>query len=632
MTPQDGRALLDTVLSQLESDMTTLDSLERARGVKPTVEAWCKENPDELVPEQVRWEICALDLFPSRRQSGASGAGPRFGPVIAIGGSRYPDVEALMADERAIAYYKRRAQETGNPIQRARYADILWEALRSRGADDAFTFGELAVDSYLEVARLCLSLGDLSGHTLIIRGIELGDSLTRASEIAQQLNSRELAADVVAGIRMALSGLAGGELYRWVIDLAHILLRFCDSRFRDLVPQDLLDQIRTICTEGIAYHDGQDQRNLNILDDLMRLSSDISRRLGDGTDSWRMRVEMARSWEEQAARRQSGAGGPASSLVAFKFAEEALHRYQSLCSIAPDEVERSRMQREVERTKQEVRRLMRQAEDEMKELSVSADLSAERREALVAPFLSAEPGKVFERFSLLLPDPEQLHEQADKAAKQYVFSSIFPRMTLRNGRKVDETAAFDGYSVQYLLQLEVWFQIHVQLLDHICWRLKQEGLLTPESLLEHIEGWPLVEERDLPFVRSGVERYFAEDWVGAVHVLAPRIEPMIKGVFERAGLSPMVVPDDRRIREQTFGEFLAREEVRAGLGERIWLYIDYALVDGRGPNLRNEVAHGWIQQLECNQITTEVLLFIVLILTGLKLVESADHSDESSKT
>jgi hypothetical protein len=124
-----------------------------------------------------------------------------------------------------------------------------------------------------------------------------------------------------------------------------------------------------------------------------------------------------------------------------------------------------------------------------------------------------------------------------------------------------------------------------------------------------------------------LERYFAEDFISALHILTPRIEQMLKSAFEQAGLPPVAVPSQRQFREQTFGDFLRREEVRRALGEPIWYYLNYALVDERVWNLRNEVAHGWISAVDCNRVTVQVVLFAILLLTRLHRASESPEED-----
>lgn len=112
------------------------------------------------------------------------------------------------------------------------------------------------------------------------------------------------------------------------------------------------------------------------------------------------------------------------------------------------------------------------------------------------------------------------------------------------------------------------------------------------------------------------ERYFSGDFISALHILTPRIEHMLKSALEHVGVSPVAVPNERQFGEQTLGRYLHRLDVQENLGETIWHYLDYALVNERGLNLRNEVAHGWVKSRHCTRIPVQVVLFAILTLNS----------------
>jgi hypothetical protein len=179
--------------------------------------------------------------------------------------------------------------------------------------------------------------------------------------------------------------------------------------------------------------------------------------------------------------------------------------------------------------------------------------------------------------------------------------------------------------------LDFWFQSHAQFLDFIFYRLREEGRFSTASFMAHLENWEFLDESDVPFIKVGLERYFADDFISALHVLTPRMEHMLKSAFEQVGLPPVAVPSQRQIREQTFGDFLRREEVRRALGEPIWYYLNYALVDERGWNLRNDVAHGWIASPACNRAAVQIVLFAILLLTRLHRASQPPEEDTNAE-
>ena len=263
-----------------------------------------------------------------------------------------------------------------------------------------------------------------------------------------------------------------------------------------------------------------------------------------------------------------------------------------------------------------------------------AEIPREMLEQTIKPLLVVEPEQtlgLLASYDCLLPNIENLRRQAEEAAERPSLMSLIGRTTLRDGRKVDEIPPGEGAAILFRDNLGFWFQTHSHLLHFIISRLRQEGRFSQESFMTHLGHWEFLDENDARFIEVGLERYFADDQISAAHVLIPRLEHMIKSAFEQAGVAPIVSPDRQRIREQTFGDFLCRDEVRGCLGEDIWHYFYYAFVNEHGLNIRNDIAHGWIHPEFCHRGLVQVVLFAILLLTGLGRKEESQAETGQEK-
>jgi hypothetical protein len=129
-----------------------------------------------------------------------------------------------------------------------------------------------------------------------------------------------------------------------------------------------------------------------------------------------------------------------------------MHSFQRLVSLAPNDEEKERLKSKVAETRREVRRLIREAESEMKPISVSVEIPLEIPEQMIAALLEVEADKTFEFLSytpFLLPDIDHIRKQAAEAAKKYIFTSLLSRVSLRDGRKVDEVPSAEGETAQF---------------------------------------------------------------------------------------------------------------------------------------------------------------------------------------
>lgn len=612
------RNLVDSIVAEIDADVSVIQSDNFAAAIRVLLDNWQATHEALGIPDEVKWELFVLDMSAVPRRQRQESLDQRFRlqqfeflnreadlPTAMV----YPNVAGLMTDEQALAYYRQRVQATPNPIRKARYADFVWCALRQQRDRKAYQYALEAAEAYLAQAPLCV---DQEAY------IELVENLDRAGEIAVQLSNQDLAARVVEAIIGSLQKLVEPSRRRWVLEMGDSML-FIDSRFHDLVSVGEWQQIREICNRGILHFDSEG--NQHLARSLMELASNVSNRLGDQTMAWDYLVQLAQSLEKEASLRENREGVSGGSSVAYKFMEDAMRFYQWLVSVAPSDSEKQRMQAKVQQAKREVRRLIRQAESEMQAISVSVEMPHDAIEQIVSPLLKVEPEQALELLAwapFLLPDIEDLRRQAAKTAKKYVFASLFGRASLRNGRKVDETPTTVGEAAQFLDHLAIWFQTHAQLLNTILHRLREEKRFSSDSFMTHLHSWEFLDEADVPFIEVGLDHYLSDDFVSALHVLVPRIEHMLKSAFEQAGLPPIVVPNQRQIREQTLGDFLRREEVRQALGEDIWYYLYYSLVDERGLDLRNDVAHGWIVFPACSRVSVQIVLFAILLLTRLR--------------
>lgn len=589
--------------------------------IKPQLQDWRADHEGEPLPDEVRWEKLALDVRAVDRRHREGSAQERFHPMCTfhVGNSdppevrAYPDVDCLLADEEAIDYYRKRIEETPNPIRRARYADIVYSALARRGGS-VFEYGVEAARAYLAQVPLCIEQE---------RHAELVANLDRAAEFAVFFSNRDLAAETVGQIQDALDEVVSQEGFVWARALCQTLI-YLSERFEELVDPEVWSKIEAICDEGVCHC--SDSGNWHLARQLMHLGAKVVESVGKESKAWNYRVQVAESLEEQSRRRESDDGPAGGSLPAFTLMEDASRAYQRCLSLAPTTEEKARIREKMQETRREVRRLIQQAEQEMNAHEVSISIPGEVLEKeLIEPLLAAPSEDTFTRLAHcpdLVPDMDDIRAQAAETAEQHPLHYLISQIRLRDGRKVDETSLQDDESAQLTEHLGYWFQVQMRLLDIVLHRLREEGRFTASSLMEHIEQWELVSERDLPFIEKGVERYFSDDFISALHILTPRIEHMLKSALEQVGISPVAVPNERQVREQTFGTYLHRDDVQWNVGESIWHYEDYALVNEHGLNLRNDVAHGWVVSPQCNRMSVQVILFAILLLTRLHTVEA----------
>lgn len=226
----------------------------------------------------------------------------------------------------------------------------------------------------------------------------------------------------------------------------------------------------------------------------------------------------------------------------------------------------------------------------------------------------------------LVPDIEQCRKAATEQKQQFPLLGLMPRSTLRGNRQVasastqqeiDEANALARYSIDLGLS-----QINLR---KVLEMMRQDGGLTTDSLVSYMSSSPFFDEDKLRVIRVGIERYFAADYVSAIHILVPQLEDVLRRIIGKVGISTTSLAPDGLTREKQLNVVLNTPELKALLGDQVWFYFKYVLDHQLGENLRNDVAHGLISKDRCTPRLTETVLHLFLRLTPYEVKSAAPN-------
>jgi hypothetical protein len=159
--------------------------------------------------------------------------------------------------------------------------------------------------------------------------------------------------------------------------------------------------------------------------------------------------------------------------------------------------------------------------------------------------------------------------------------------------------------------------------------MKAKGL-TADLLLQKYIDWDFYEPRRESLIRAGFERFLAEDYISALHILVPQFEACLRDMFFSIGIPTTVIKDGELQHEQVFGEFLSRPEVNSILGVNIHKYIETVMVAQAGWNIRNNIAHGLASPVIFTLKYAMIILHLFCILFNFEMVK-ADLCDSSEE-
>ena len=583
----EAEECLVRILREFEEDTQTRYSHQRAVRMNEAI-SLAEASGRETEKLHAIWERDLALLKTRGSPVERKRLGGRFGPVATCeDGSQLPD-PATFTDE-ALDYYAQRAEETSNPIHRARYCDFLWEKRREHH------FARNAIDAYLDCLTVCLA--NRWYH-------EAADVVSRALELALGLSDGHRIKKVRERLLEAMDGLsATGDhpALRYCLDLIGTLL----SMKRQITHKDLRKAL-AVCREGANFYASQDGGfDFHLAIEFEERQASLWHRLGNDKESDNALVRVGVLLEEEAELKGRG-----SNMSAALFLQEAIQHYANIGRAG-----------KVQELKVKAKQRWKLATDrgEFKKMEATFRIPTRQIDEYARKIMSQGIGKALLAVSLelnLVPDIEQCRKTATEQKEEFPLLGLIPRSTVRGDRRVAFASTQDEIDEARAIWL---YGMHLRLsqvcVGRVFEMMRQDGTLTMDSLAGYMSSSPFFNETKLRMILVGIERYFAGDYVSAIHILVPHLEDVLRRIIGELGVATTSFAPGGLTREKPLKEVLDSPEVMNLLGDRVWFYFKYVLDHQLGENLRNDVAHGLITQERCSRQLTETVIHLLLRLT-----------------
>ncbi|MCT4488793.1 DUF4209 domain-containing protein [Levilactobacillus parabrevis] len=249
----------------------------------------------------------------------------------------------------------------------------------------------------------------------------------------------------------------------------------------------------------------------------------------------------------------------------------------------------------------------------------------EQIEKQIKSFTDLEISDLFKAIVLskvIMPDKEQIMKSAKEILKDNVLLSLISKSVIGYDRKI---AVYTTEEQQLEYEFNKCYEISLKLTSLIylgrIFEVKQEnGDFNTESCIDFLREGQLIDARNIPIIEIGISRYFQNDFVSAIHILAPQFESTLRRLFENAGYPTTSLGSQQVQNEQTFNAFLNRSDVKRGLGENVHQLIKFVMVDKIGLNLRNNIGHGLmpIETMSKENCSLILYLFLIISMYGIK--------------
>lgn len=506
---------------------------------------------------------------------------------------------------------------------KARLSDLVW--LKGKPRNTAFALK--AIDAYRSLP--------LDTETWINGG---RDCWPRAIGLARMLKGgagdrlKEMEASIVAAFGAATR--ADGFLGIWLADL--LKSNGLGRAHRADVANKLEAHAREFDGEG----------DLHRAREYFSAAAEWHKAIPDEVKSAEMTVAVAEGWVKEAVARS--ASETPSHMVAASFYENAIQVYRTI----------PRAERATHRVDERIAELRTHLNDSgqksLGEMGLirtpSVDISK-----LMENARKSITGKSAQEALLAFANlhrgvnAEELRNSALERLRQHPLQSLFAATVMsRDGRVIAKRPAMSiggeltendevairaemirdyGILVSIVVQGDIWPALEVLLLEH---RLREADFT---ELARHS---PIIPKDRVGLFGKALFAGYERDFVTGLHLLIPQIEHMVRVHLKQAGAKTANLDKDGIQNENGMSTLMDLSEAEQVFGKDLAFELRSLFCDPFGPNLRNELAHGLLDEDACHSPFAIYAWWLALRLTfntwwnAARKDESATEGEESN--
>lgn len=510
-----------------------------------------------------------------------------FKPFMVMEGRRSVIPDDL--PEADTAFFAQIVDGMDDPWLKARLADLIW--LKGRPRDVKFALA--AIDAYQSIP-LDTETWVRGGHECWERAI----SLARMLKAGSGDRLREMETAILAAFDTATR--EDGFLALWLADL--LVSNGLGRDHRTPVAQKLKSLACMFDGEG----------DLHRAREYFRASNDWFKVAGDDAKSAEMTVALAEGWAKEAVARASSENP--SQMVAASFYENAIQTYRTI----------PRSERAIHRVDERIAELRvhlaesgEKSLDEMGTISTPGIDISQLVENARNAVSEKSPIEALKAFANLHrgANVKELRENAIERLRNHPLQALFPATVMsRDGRVIakrpgmshgDVPSADDevvirsemirdyGILVSIVVQGDIWPALEVLLLEHRLHEADFIGLANQS---------PIIPQGRARLFGKALFAGYDRDFVTSLHLIVPQIEHMVRIHLKQAGAKTTTLDINGIENENGLSTLMDLPETSKIFGDDLEFEIKALFCDAFGPNLRNELAHGLLEEDACQSI------------------------------
>ncbi len=157
-----------------------------------------------------------------------------------------------------------------------------------------------------------------------------------------------------------------------------------------------------------------------------------------------------------------------------------------------------------------------------------------------------------------------------------------------------------------VVQGQIWPALQAFTLDH---RIREADLIQIASQS------PIVPRGRATLVGKALFAGFEQDLVSAIHLLVPQVEHLVRWHLKSAGVKTTTLNADGIENENGLSTLIDLPEAEVIFGEDLTFELKALFCDAFGPNLRNELAHGLLNDSDCQSPQVAYAWWLLLRIT-----------------
>ena len=367
---------------------------------------------------------------------------------------------------------------------------------------------------------------------------------------------------------------------------------------------------------------------------------------GDDEEAVDMTVAEAEAFVSDATARMSS--DSPSHGVAASFVEDAIQVYRT---VPRDQRGRHDVEQRIQELRLRLSEHGKRAQEEMvtvrgDEIDVGGTIQKARDRVRGKPVHDALKAFVdLHRISV-----RELREAAIKNLSHTPFLASIPKVySSHDGRVIARTPGISGAVPSVDDEVEILGQMN-RVEYPTCVGIIVQAMILPALdvlTMEHrVRTMDLINLARLsPIVPIGREVLFGRalahgfnrDFATSLHLLAPQIEHMVRVALKNVGVSTSHLDQDGIETENGLSTLVDLPQTKARFGEDVTYEIKALFCDQMGPNLRNNIAHGLLDDRQANSVEAVYAWWLGLQLVfntywySLDKEKTEDQQDEESE-